>query len=86
MEGMNRDDLEFGLKVIGLDYTSRELIETLIKLDDARDLSEATKLAEIAFDMLKDNVIERYSAIVRSMKSERVVEAREERVKVQGGL
>lgn len=86
MGGMSRDDLEFGLKVVSLDYETRQLIETLMKLDDARDLKEATEQAELAFDMLKENVIERYGAIVRSMKSERVIETREERVRVQGGL
>jgi len=86
VEGMNRDDLEFGLKVIGLDYEVRQLIQTIIKLDESDQLGEATKFAEQAFDELKEMVVEQYSSIVRSMESARIVQTREERVKIQGGL
>lgn len=86
MASEHKDDLEFALKVTDVDWATRELIETLLKLEDCNNLQEATTLAESCMNQIKELVVERYRQIVSSMKTDTVFASREERIKMQGGV
>jgi hypothetical protein len=83
---MANEDVEFAIKVTNVHWVTREVIETLLELEECNDLREATTLAERSLDQLRDLIISRYTNIVQSMEVRTTLDTREERIKMQGGI
>jgi hypothetical protein len=86
MDSVTREDIEFAFKAADADWQTRELVSTLLKLEECEDLREATTLAEKGLDQFKELVVERYSRIVGTMKTNAIQISREERIRMQGGI
>jgi hypothetical protein len=81
-----KDELAFALRVANVDWETRELIVTLVKMEDTLTLDETTKAANLAMGQLQALVIARYREAVERMGAAIWRDTRDARIKMQGGL
>jgi len=79
-------DIEFALKVTNADWEVKEVIDRLLELYESKDLKEAAGYAEEAFAALRVATVKRYTDIVCAMAGNSIMDTRDERIKMQGGM